>query len=60
MKVGDLVGIYDNKTKYIIGVVTYVFKKWSGDLVEVYWHDGKRGDIETKHIEVINESRRFS
>ena len=57
LKIGDLVGIYDNPSKYIVGVVTYVFKEWGGDLVEVYWMDGKRGDIQSSAIEVIDASR---
>jgi hypothetical protein len=57
LRIGDLVGIYDNPKKYIIGVVTHIFKEWGGDLVEVYWMDGKRGDIQSSAIEVVNADR---
>lgn len=57
LRIGDLVGIYDNPNTHVLGVVTHIFKEWGGDLVEVYWMDGKRGDIQSSAIEVIDASR---
>ena len=54
MKVGDLIR---HKPSHVLGIVTYVFRGIRcGDMVEVAWADGYRGDILVRNIEKVDKT----
>jgi hypothetical protein len=63
MKVGDLVKLKSKMGtphRYCLIVGLVVDLPEYDLVVEVLWSDGKRGQINTKYLEVINENREQS